>query len=125
MWHEPRDVVPGLGQHLRAERLLLGVRRTGEEEVLPHQKPALVALCVEVVRLVDASAPHPDEVDPRFPGLTEPLGVPLACDAVRKGVVRNPVDALGEDRLTVDHELERSPLLVWLRVEDNGAETDP
>src|SRR4029450_5839634 len=50
---QPRPGLPRLGLDLAPQRLVLRVRRTREQEVLPNQDPGLVARVVEVLALVD------------------------------------------------------------------------
>ncbi len=99
---QPGDGLASLGDHLAAQRLLLGVRGAREQEVLPHQHALPIADLVEVLALVDAAAPDPDQVDVRIDGLRDALQVAVAADPRRERVVRDPVDAAGEDRHVVD-----------------------
>ena len=105
--HQPGDVLARLGLDLGGERLLLRVGGAGEQEVLPDQQAELVGRVVEVVALVQAAAPHPQQVDVGVDGLVEPRGVAVAGDAGREAVVGDPVDAADEDRHAVDDEGER------------------
>ena len=72
----------GLGRHLGGERLLLRVGGAGEQEVLPDQQPELVGEVVEVVGLVAAAAPDPQQVDVRVGRLA------AAASASRSRVTR-------------------------------------
>ncbi len=121
---EAHDVVARLGLDLGAQRLLLRVGRAGEEEVLPGEDAPLVAQVVEVVRLVDPAAPHAQEVQVRGDRLVDPCGVPLARDAVRERVVRDPVRPAHPDGHPVDDEPEGRAVLVGLHLERRGAEAD-
>ena len=95
---QPGDVLAGLGLDLVAERLLLGVRGAGEQEVLPDHQPALVAEVVEVVRLVDAAAPDAQQVGVRGDRLVEPAGEARPREPGEQVVVGDPVGTLDEDR---------------------------
>jgi hypothetical protein len=66
---QPDDGLLGLGRDLGAQRLLLGVSGTGEEEVLADHQAELVGQVVEVLRLVDPATPDPQEVDVRVASL--------------------------------------------------------
>ena len=61
---------------------------------------------VEVVGLVDAAAPDPQQVHVRVERLVEPAREPVARDAGQEVVVGDPVGALDEDRPAVDDEGE-------------------
>ena len=74
-------LLAGLGLELAAERLLLGVGGAGEREVLPDHDAALVAHVVEVVGLVDAAAPDPQQVEVGADGLVDPAGERAGGDA--------------------------------------------
>ena len=109
-----------------ADRLLLGVGRAGEREVLPDQHAQLVAQVVEVVGLEDAAAPDPQQVDVGALGLVDPLSVPLAGHPRREAVVRDPVRAPDQDRLAVDPQAEGGcrTVVVGRGVELDGPEAD-
>ena len=115
---QPGDVVPGLGHHLGVERLLLRVAGAGEQEVLPHHQPELVAQLVERAVLVDAAAPHPDQVHADRSRLAQPQLVAGPGHPGREDVVGDPVDALGQHRLAVDLDDEA----VAGQVDPGGAE---
>ena len=122
---EPGDVLAGLGLDLGAHRLVLAVGRAREREVLPHEQAALVGEVVQVVGLVDAAAPHAQQVDVRLQRVVHPTGVPVAVDPGEEGVVGDPVGAAHEHGLAVDLEQERRPGLVGRGVQLDGAEADP
>src|SRR5450830_1219942 len=122
---QPRDGLAGLGLELAPERVLLRVGRAGEQEVLPDEDPLLVADVIEVVGLVDAAAPHAQQVEVRAERLVDAAGDAVARDPGEQMVIGDPVGPLGEDRATVDAEGERRADLVGLGVELHGAEADP
>ncbi len=122
---EPGDLLPRLGLDLAAQRLLLGVGRAGEQEVLPDEQAELVAQVVEVVGLVDAAAPDPHQVDVGRLRLGQPGGVPGPVDAGRERVVGDPVDSLDQDRAVVDDQLEGGARGIRLGVPAHRAEPDP
>ena len=62
MLAQPGDRLPCLGLDLAPQRLVLRVRRTREQEVLPDKDSQLVADVVEVFALVDAAAPDAQQV---------------------------------------------------------------
>ena len=124
MRRQPDHVVAGLGLHLEAERLLLGVGGAGQAEVLPHHHAQLVTGLVEAGLLVDAAAPDPQEVDVGVLGLLHPLAVPLVGDPAREAVVRDPVHAADEHQFAVDPQAEGLARAVGVRcgVERDAAE---
>lgn len=124
MRHEAHDVLAGLGLHLAAQRLLLGVGGAGEGEVLPDHEAELVAGVVEGVVLVDAAAPDAYEVDVGVGGLGEAGAVALGGDAGGQDVVGDPVDAAREDADAVDDEGEAGAVFVGVAVDLDGAEAD-
>lgn len=122
---EPGHVLPRLGLDLPAQRLLLGVGGAGEEEVLPDQQAEFVAGVVELVALVESAAPDPDQVHARRDRLAEPAAVAGGVDPGGQHVVRDPVDAAGEDRRAVDDQREGAAPRVACGVQDDGAKADP
>jgi len=121
---EAHDVLARLRLDLRAQRILLGVRRAREQEVLPDQQPQLVGQLVEVVGLVEPAAPDADEVEVRVERLLEAAPHAVARDAHGECVVGDPVDALHEHRLVVDDECERRAGLVGRHVPAHVPESD-
>ena len=106
MGRGPSHCLTSLGDDLRAQRLLLGVGRARDEEVLPDEQPCLVTVPVEVFALVDAAAPDPDQVAPGGRGLVVARGIPLGGDPGGEAVVGDPVDPADEDRRVVDEQPE-------------------
>ena len=100
----------GLGLHVVHKRFVAGVDVAGEHEVLPYQKPHLVAIVVEGFVLVESAAPNPYHVHIRLFGLLQELGVAVVAFAAgERARVRgcgNPVGTAHEERLAVDDELE-------------------
>ena len=121
---QPGHCLARLRLDLVAQRLLLGVGRAGEQEVLPDEQTQLVGERVEVVGLVDAAAPDADQVDVRLQCVAEPASVAVAVYLGEERVVGNPVHAAHEDQLVVDEELERTSGRVGSRVHPYGAEAD-
>ena len=121
---EARDVLAGLGLDLGAQRLLLGVCRAREREVLPHEQALLVAQVVEVLGLVDPPAPDPQQVHVHRDRLVDPLGVALAGDAVREGIVGDPVGPARPHVLVVDDEREAHAIGVVVHRDAHRAESD-
>ena len=124
MWKQPHDVVAYLGFDLRAHRLLFGVRRTGEQEVLPGEHALLVADVVKIVTLVNAAAPDPEQIDVGACGLEDSFLVARSVDPVHKGVIGNPVGPLDEHRSLIDQNREWRSRFVRRGVDSHRAEAD-
>ena len=107
------------------QRRLLGVGGAGEQEVLPDQDSTLVGAVVEVVALVHPAAPDPQQVDARVDGVVEAAAVARPVDPGDEHVVRDPVGATREHRLTVDAEEERQSVAVRVGVQLDGTEAHP
>ena len=106
---EPGDRLAGLRLDLDGQPLLLGVGGAGEEEVLPDEHARLVAGVVEVVRLVDAAAPDPQQVHVRLGGVGHAAPVAVAVDLGDERVVGDPVrPAHLHDALVHEHHEGRA-----------------
>ncbi len=84
-----------------------------------------VAQLKEVVGLVDAAAPHPQQVDVGVGRVRDPSRVPSTVHSGRKGVVGYPVRPPYEHRGVVDPQLEPCTARVVGRVDLDRTESDP
>jgi hypothetical protein len=121
---QPRHRLASLRLHLGPQRLLFRVRGTREQEVLPGEHAGLVAEVVEVLALVEAAAPDPDEVDPGGCRLRDALRVALAVHAVRERVVGDPVHAAHVGGAAVHHETEGGAVGIGGDIHLHRAEAD-
>ena len=122
---QPYDVLPGLGLDLLPQRRLLRVGGAGQQEVLPDEQSSLVASSIEVLALVDAAAPDAYQIHVGGHRLVQPAFEPLSRDPGQEMVVRDPVDALGEQRTAIDGDGELGAGVVGGRVQSDGPESDP
>src|SRR5262249_1324831 len=88
------------------------IHGTGEREVLPDEDAEFIAEVVEVLGLVYAAAPDTEHVEPRLFRQRQTLPQLLARNGGGKGVVGNPVRALGKRVYALDAELEAFALAV-------------
>src|SRR5690606_7297473 len=93
-------------------------------EVLPHHDSAFVAHIVEVFGLVNATAPHAQQVHVRIQRLVNAALKAIAGDAGEQVVVRNPVGPLHKHIGAVDAQSERSAILVGRGVDLDGPKPD-
>src|SRR5262249_4514909 len=122
---QPGHGLPRLGLDLAPQRFVLGVRRTREQEVLPDQDSGLVARVVEVLALVDPTAPDAQQVHPGVDRVPDAGPVGLRGQPGEERVVRNPVRTTDVDRLAVHREYELRPVVVRSNVQRDGPESDP
>ena len=123
--HDPSYVVADFSFDLAPQRLLLGVRGAGKQEVLPDQDAALVAKFVEVVGLEVAATPDAQQVHVGEFRLVHSPCQAGAVDAGDEGVVRDPVRASDPYRFAVHDKSEGGTFSVWLKLHFDGAEADP
>ena len=124
MLHDAGHRVARLGLELRPQRFVLGVRGAREQEVLPDQHAELITQVVEVVGLVDATAPDPQEIEVRVDGIADRAAQRLAGDAREERVIGDPVGAADVDVLAVDADGEGAAVGIRCGVELDGAESD-
>ena len=119
------DVLAGLRLELVPERLLLGVRRAGQQEVLPDQQAALVAELVEVLGLVDPAAPDADEVEVGVdaPGRARCASRSRVMRVSRwsSGIQLAPLTKIGRPLI---RKVKAVPCVVGAGVQLDGAEAD-
>ena len=107
-------------------RVVAGIARAGKAELLPNQKPALVAQRIEVVGLIQPAAPDPQQVKIRFLGKLNELGVPGLVDPRKNEIRRHEVRALGKNFCPVDLDDEVAAFLRMRPLgELDGTEADP
>src|SRR5699024_11427920 len=82
------DVFTCLGLELAPQRLFLGVGGTCQGEVLPDEDATFVTHVVEVLGLVDTTAPDPQHVHVRIDGLVDTSGQAVTGDAGEEEIGR-------------------------------------
>ena len=106
MMPQPADVV----LRLRDDAGLKGIRQVivgaGKHEILPDQKPQLVAGIVEIVGRIVSAAPDPHRVEIRQPGVLQQPAGPFRRQPAEEVILRNIVRAHGEDLPPVHRETE-------------------
>lgn len=100
------DIVHGLGTDPFAERVVGGIHRTGEDEVLPDENARPVARLVKGIVLVEPAAPDAQHVEMRIRAFVHQMPVIRRIGARQKTVRRDQVGPLGEHRTAVDLEVE-------------------
>ena len=125
MLRKPRHCLPCLRLELAPQRFVLAVSGAREQEVLPDHHAELVAHVVEVVGLVDAAAPYPEQVHPRVHRIENRTLVGRAVEPGQEGVAGCPVRSLDEDRRLVHRDHELAAVVVRLRAHRHRPEPHP
>src|SRR5262245_54282787 len=125
MMRKPRDVAQSFRLDFRFEWLSLGIGGAGEEKILPHQNPLLIADIVKLVRFVNPAAPDAQHVHVGIQSRLNTLLVTLArAGAIEEAIVGDPIEAFAEDRLAIDLQRKSAADVVGMGVEFDRAEAD-
>ena len=121
---QPHDRLGRLGGDLGDRVVVLGIGGAGEQEVLHHQQPELVAGVVELVGLIAPAAPDAHQVDARVGRLPQPRAIALCRHPLGEDVVGDPVDTAHPQPTPVDVDFEGPSDVVGCLHHFDRAETD-
>src|SRR5260370_24758683 len=112
MISQPLDVINCFVPHVVKKLLSTGVHAAGKHKVVPDENAHLVAELVEIVALVNASAPYAQHVHVRITNRLEQLTVFRSADASREAISWDPITTLRENGNTVDDECKTLTLRI-------------
>ena len=110
MMRESPHLMPCLLRDIGKECLVSRrILATGKDEILPDHDALFVAEIVEVVALVNTTAPHAQEIAIRLQGAIDEHRMTSAVNATEDEVCRDIVATLAEDRFAIDLDDEIPP----------------
>jgi hypothetical protein len=100
--------------YFRQKLFIPWVHSASKQEFLPNHEASLISLLVEIIRLVDTTAPDSNHVIVGLDGCVDDVGAIFISDSRLKDVDWDKISSFGKDGRAIDFEIEASS--VWSRL---------
>src|SRR5947207_2403719 len=116
-------VIGGFLAHVFKKRFIARIQAAAEHEILPDENSHFVAKLIEIITLIDSTAPYPKHVHISVAHRPNQFAILVFGNTTGKTIGWNPVAAFGKDRHAVNHKGKAFTGVVTLSPQLEAAQT--